>query len=73
MALTLKRNPERKIQEGGRNEKQEGYVERAPLGESDPDETEHTSTASGSESDSEADNITDNPKPKRARTEYVIF
>ena len=69
MALTLKRNPERKIQEGGRNEKQEEYVECAPLGESDPDETECTNTASASESDSEADNITDNPIPNRAQTE----
>ena len=43
---------EQKVQEGERNEKLEGYVEHAPLGESDPDETERTSAASGSESDS---------------------
>ena len=59
---------EKKIQEGGRNEKQEGYVEHAPPGESDSDETECTSTASASELDSEADNLTDNPIPKRAQT-----
>ena len=39
------------------------------LGESDPDEAECTSAASGSESDSEENNVTDNPNPKRAQTE----
>ena len=57
------------MQEGERNEKPEGYVERAPLGESDPDETERTSAASGSESDSEEGSVTNNPDQKRARTE----
>jgi len=40
-----------------------------PLGESDPDETERTSAASGSESDSEDGSVTNDPDQKRARTE----
>ena len=65
LALTLKRN-----WKGPKGEELNVRKENTGGGtKGDPDETERTSSAPASESDSEADNITDNPIPKRARTE----